>query len=120
MTTKVGTKATVKTTVSTFDPKSKDAKYDVAVPEGFSFDEHKALKKKNFEPDALYYEHRAVQLELKAKKFREKADEAKKYGSRKTQAMAKKTLKLQEKMDELKAQLAAQGIDVESLLKAKA
>lgn len=119
MTTKVGTKA-MKTTVSTFDPKSKDAKYDVAVPEGFSFDEHKALKKKNFETDALYYEHRAVQLELRAKKFREKADESKKYGSRKEQSTAKKVLKLQEKMNELKAQLAAQGIDVESLLKAKA
>lgn len=88
-----------------------------ALPEDFDFATMKGLKKKDFATDAAYYEYRAKELEARAAKFRTQAEEAKKMGTGTERKNAKRLVKLQEKMAELKAQLSAQGVDVESLLK---
>lgn len=86
------------------------------LPGDFDFATMKGLKKKDFATDAAYYEYRAKELEARAAKFRTQAEEAKKMGTSAERKNAKRLVKLREKMDELKAQLAAQGVDVESLL----
>jgi len=91
--------------------------FKAAVPEGYNFKEFKPLKKKDFVDDATYLEYRAAECEAKAVAFKAQAEEARKIGSSKDKQKAKRLIKLQEKMDELKKQLQDQGIDVESLLK---
>jgi len=93
--------------------------YDAAIPKGFNFDTFKALKKKNFKDEALYYEHRAFEMKFKAEKFEAQAEEIRKLGSPSERRKKKQIIKLQSKMDELKEQLSAQGIDVEALLAEK-
>jgi len=87
-----------------------------AVPEGFSFKVNKPLKKRDFSADHLFFSYRAEEMDIKAAAFRAQAEEAKKIGSSADRNRVKRVLKLQEKMDELKAQLTAQGIDVQALL----
>lgn len=103
---------------------SKDEKiypFTEAIPEGFDFKLHKSLKKKDFKEDYLYFEHRAAECEIKAVAYRDEAAEVKKLGSAKARGSAKRLVKMQDKMSELKKQLSEQGIDVEALLaKAKA
>lgn len=88
----------------------------VAVPEGYNFDVNKPLKKKNFVTEDLFYMYRAAEMEHKAAQFRAKAEEAKKLGTGTEKNKAKKLIKMQERIEELKQSLAAQGIDVEKLL----
>jgi len=87
-----------------------------AVPEGFNFKVNKTLKKRDFTADHLFYEHRAAEMNFKATLFTAQAEEAKKIGSSADRNRLKRVIKLQEKMDELKEQLTAQGIDVTKLL----
>ncbi len=87
-----------------------------ALPEGFDFKICKSLKKKDFKEDHLYFEHRAAEFDAKAVAYREEAAEVKKLGSAKDRGKAKRLVKMQEKMSELKEQLTKQGIDVEKLL----
>ena len=87
------------------------------LPTDFDFDTMKGLKKKSFATEAAYYDYRAKEMDHKAAKFRVQAEEAKKTGSGAERNKAKKLVKLQSKMAELKAQLAAQGVDVDALLK---
>ena len=94
--------------------------YDVALPEGFDFKVHKILKKKNFTTEALYYEHRVLEMEFKAEKFAALAEECRTMGSAADRRKKKQIVKLNSKMNELKAQLIAQGIDVEALIAAAA
>lgn len=91
-----------------------------AVPEGFDFATNKPLKKRDFSADHLFYEYRAAEMDFKAAAFRKQAEEAKKLGSAKDRSRAKRLVKLQEKMAELKKQLTEQGVDVEDLLAAAA
>lgn len=90
--------------------------YGVAVPEAFSFKDHKPLRKKNFENEALFYEHKAAEMDYKRGDFLGKAEEARKLGSPKERAKKRQIIKLQEKMSELRKQLEGQGIDVDALL----
>lgn len=120
MTTKITAPKTTITDTTTFEPKVKDKKYSVAMPTGFDWDKNKPMKKRQFTSDAIYYEHRAEQMTYKADAFRAKAKEIAALGSRADQAKAKKMLKLSNKIAELKAELAGQGIDVEELMKAAA
>lgn len=90
--------------------------FSSAVPEGFDFKLHKNLKRKDFKEDYLYYEFRAAECESKAVAFREEAAEVKKLGSAKDRGKAKRLVKMQDKMEELKKQLQGQGVDVEKLL----
>lgn len=88
-----------------------------ALPDDFAFDTMKGLKKKSFATEAAYYDYRAKEMDHKATKFRAQAEEAKNVGSGAERNKAKKLVKLQSKMAELKAQLEAQGVDVNELLK---
>lgn len=102
---------------------SKDDKvypFKVAMPEGFDFATNKPLKKRDYSADYLFYEYRALEMDFKAATFRKQAEEAKKLGSAKDRSRAKRLVKLQEKMDELKKQLTEQGVDVNELLSAAA
>ena len=90
--------------------------YTIVVPEGFTFSVHKPLKKKNFVDEALFYDHKAAEMEFKREKFAAQAEECRKSGSPKQRAAKKRIIKLSEKMNELKKQLAAQGINVAELL----
>ena len=92
---------------------------EVAMPDGFSFAKHTALKKGDFKDEAIYCEHRAEQMNFKAKVWNEKAKEIRELGSPSERKKKKQVIKLSQKMDELKKQLAAQGIDVEALLAAE-
>jgi len=87
-----------------------------AMPEGFNFKVNKGLRKRDFSADHLFFEYRALEMEAKALTFRAQAEEAKKIGSSADRNRLKRVIKLQEKMDELKEQLTAQGIDVTKLL----
>ena len=90
--------------------------FKVPVPEGFDFKAHKALKKRDFEADHMFYSFRAAELEFKALAFHAQAEEAKKLGSAQDRGRAKRLIKCQSKMDELRQQLTAQGVDVDKLL----
>ena len=98
---------------------SKDEKvypFTAAVPEGFDFKTNRSLKKKDFKEDYLYFEHRAEECDFRSVAYREEAAEVKKLGSAKDRGKAKRLVKLQDKMVELKEQLSKQGVDVEKLL----
>jgi hypothetical protein len=92
----------------------------VATPAEFNFVTHKLLKKKDFATDAAFFTFKGDEMRNKATIFDGKAEEAKKMGSSKERAKAKRFLKMRDKMAELKASLEAQGIDVESMLEAVA
>ena len=92
--------------------------FKVAVPEGFDFKLHANLKKKDYISDYLYFEFRAAGAENAVISFKELAEEAKKLGSSKDRAKAKRLVKMTSKLSELKQQLIAAGVDVEALLSA--
>jgi len=87
-----------------------------AMPEGFNFKVNRGLRKRDFTADHLFFEYRALEMDAKAIIFRAQAEEAKKIGSSADRNRLKRVIKLQEKMNELKEQLSAQGIDVDKLL----
>lgn len=87
-----------------------------STPGDFDWKSHKPLKKKDFASDDGFFIYKAEEFEAKAKAFRTQAEEAKKMGSTKDRAKAKRLVKMQEKMAELMKQLQAQGIDTEALL----
>lgn len=125
MTTKINPNKTDKTETKkqhdakTYVAGNDEAKYEVALPEGFDFNEHKLLRRKNFTRDDLYFEHRALHLDHKAGKFRGMAAEAKALGSREDRARAKKLQRMNDQMAELREQLEKSGVDVGALLKIK-
>lgn len=90
--------------------------FSEAVPEGFDFDKHKPLKKRDFKEEYLYYEFRAEDLERKAAKLREQAEESKKLGSGKARQKAKRLVKLKSQIAKLTESLKESGVDVESIL----
>jgi len=92
--------------------------YDVTMPEGFNFKDYKPLKKRNFTTEALYYDHRAEEMAYKMAGFRAQAEECRTMGSAADRRKKKQIVRLNSKMNELKAQLIAQGIDVEALIAA--
>lgn len=94
--------------------------YDVAMPEGFTFVDFKLLKRANFTTEALYFEHRAEEYRYKTNMFDARAVESRTMGSSADRRKKKQIVRLNEKMNELKAQLTEQGIDVEALIAAAA
>lgn len=85
-------------------------------PEDFDSSKHKTLKKTHFKCESIWYFHQADIAEARAKKLREEGEEAKKLGSSKDAAKAKKLLTMLKKSEELKEQLKAAGVNVEELL----
>ena len=100
--------------------KVSETPYDVTMPDGFNFKDYKPLKKKNFKDEALYFEHRAEEMAYKMTAFKAQAEEARTTGSAADRRKKKQIVKLNAKMNELKEQLVAQGIDVEALIAAAA
>jgi len=86
------------------------------VPPDFDPSKHKGLKKKDFAEEATYFEYRAQMAEMAAKAFRVKAEESKAMGSSKDRAAGKRLKKMMVKAKELRAQLVAQGVDVDAFL----
>lgn len=97
---------------------SKDTKVYpfTATPPDFDFGKHAPLKKKDFADEHQFYSHKAEQAESVAKNYRGRAEEAKKMGSGKSRAKAKRLKKMQEQMAVLTAQLKASGMDVDAIL----
>ena len=115
---KVKSKKPVFKLVGSKDPKQYP--FTEVIPKGYDIKVHALLKKRDYASDHLFYEFRAIEMENKAVAFRVLAEEAKKLGSAKDRGRAKRFVKLTEKMDELKQQLLAQGVDVAALLAAAA
>ena len=86
------------------------------VPETYDEKVHRPLRKENFEGDDWYYIHKAEQLEAQAQWNRKQAEDYRKLGGVQDRAKAKRLLDMQSRMAELKAQLAADGVDVEALM----
>jgi hypothetical protein len=87
-----------------------------AWPDDFKSTLHKALKGKDFADECVYLNAKADKFEKLAKKFRADAEESKRLGGIKGNVKAKKLVALQKRMADLKASLAAEGIDVAELL----
>lgn len=85
-------------------------------PPDFDFDKHASLKKRDFATDWQFFTHKTKDLQFRADAWKAKAEEAKKLGSGKEKAKAKKLLKIQAQMKELRAQLEAQNVDVDAIL----
>lgn len=86
------------------------------VPKDWDPQKHKGLRRKDFADDALFFDWRADRLELQAKGYRQQAEEFRKLGSVKDRARAKKLLSMQKRIEDLKQQLAGEGVNVNELL----
>ena len=86
------------------------------IPTDWDHKLHQPLTRKSFEDESLWFTMRAVDCEKRAKFYRDAAEDHKKLGNVKDRAKAKKLVQMQKRFDELKAQLASQGVDVDSLL----
>ena len=84
-------------------------------PEDFDPKKHKPLLKRDFETEAPWLINRAEKLEAQAKAYRDEAEMVKKLGSKQDRAKAKKLIQMRDRMAELRAQLEAEGIDVDAL-----
>lgn len=87
-------------------------------PADFDAKKHKPLRRSDFKNESVFLRQRADQLEAKAKELRAQADVVEKAGSTADVAKAKRISALTKKVEELKLQLKASGIDVEAMLKA--
>lgn len=113
--------------VSTEEPKKRVARVKMVVkepltevPMDFDFSKYRPLKKRDFAEEHMFYEHKAMELEAKAKLYREDAAESKALGSTADRAAARKLVAMTAKLDELRKGLADAGIDVDALLAAAA
>ena len=85
-------------------------------PADYDFAKMKPLGKKDFESDHTFFSYKAADADFRADFYRARAEEAKVLGSSKERAKAKRLVKMQEKIAELRAQLEDQGVDVDALL----
>lgn len=87
-------------------------------PSDFNRKTHKPLTRKNFADEGYYYNLKADEFESKAKKFREAAAGLKLVGNVKDKSSAKKLLKMQQKMAELRAAMLQDdpNLDLDALL----
>jgi hypothetical protein len=86
------------------------------IPDDFNPKDHLPLRRRDFVDEATWFEMKADEFAAKATSFRTQASNYRKLGSLKDRARAKKLVAMQARMDELKTQLAAQGINVDELL----
>jgi hypothetical protein len=77
-------------------------------PSDFDATKHRKLRRSDFSNEAVFLEHKADELEARAKMFRAEAETARKLGSAEDRARAKRLKTMLEKMEELKAQLSEQ------------
>lgn len=96
-----------------------DGKF-TAVPTDWDAKKHQPLKRKTFADDSQWLELRAQDYDRRAAALRKQAVEGKKLGNVKDKAKAKKLLGMQKRMEDLRKQLEADGIDVAALLGAQA
>ncbi len=88
------------------------------IPANFDVSKHKAPTVDAWASDVLFFRWKAESCDAKAIKYREMADHAEKFGSKKQQTKATRLVKMQETMAELTKQLEAAGVDVPALLAA--
>ena len=86
------------------------------VPENWDPKVHKGILRKHFAEDDVFFDWRASRLEKQAASYRQQAEESRKLGSMKGRVKAKKLLSMQKRIADLKASLAAEGVDVAALL----
>ena len=86
------------------------------VPEDWFRNTHQMLRQKNFANEALYLEWRALEYDRRAIEMRAKAEDSRKMGDSTDRAKAKKFLAMRKKLEELTAQLAADGVDITTLM----
>jgi len=85
------------------------------VPTDWHRNTHQMLRLKNFENEALYCEWRAHEYTVRATEMKQKAEDARKLGDTTDRAKAKKFLAMRKKLEELTAQLKADGMDIDNL-----
>jgi hypothetical protein len=88
--------------------------FDAAVPVGYNWATMKLLHKKDFATNTLFFEYKAAECDVKKAAFLKAAEAAKK--GPKAAGAAKKLVKMQEKMIELRKTLTDQGINVDEML----
>lgn len=86
------------------------------IPADFDRGKHKPFTKDDFECESAYFDWRADELEAKAKQYRRESELIKKGGDKKAVKKAKRLQGMMERMEALKAELAASGIDPDELL----
>ena len=77
---------------------------------------HKPLTRKDFENEAPFLRKTAAELEARAKKLRAEAEDAEKLGSASQRAAAKKLRAMFDKLNDLRAELEKDGVDVGSIM----
>ena len=87
------------------------------MPEGFSFEAYKPIKKKFFSHDKFYYGHRVRYHEYMVVAETERRDFAAKFGNKAQQRAIERLMKLQAKQEALFAEL---GMSEEEIADAKA
>lgn len=88
-----------------------------AIPEDFDAKIHEPLKAGDFEDEAVYLDFRAAQCEKQAATFRTQEGKIRALGNAADKQKATKLVKMRERMEALKAQLKAEGVDVEALMR---
>lgn len=86
------------------------------LPKDFEFSKHRVIKKTQWQNDAMFFDHLADKCEGEMNGNRTKAEECRKLGSAAERGRAKRLLKMQGKIDELKEELTRKGVDVDALL----
>lgn len=89
-------------------------------PADFDPKAHKPLRRGDFENESVFLIHRADEFEARAKAYRTEAEAVSKLGSAQDRAKTKRLAAMQKKIEDLKKQLADQGVDVEAMMAAMA
>lgn len=84
----------------------------IAPPTDYNHKKHARMTKKDFAKEDIYMDFCALQFENKAKRLREQAEKIRTLGTGASAQKLKTVLKLQEKLAELMATLAAEGISL--------
>lgn len=86
------------------------------IPEDFDVKQYQALKRAFFKEEWMFFEFKAQQFDAKAAEYRQEAEESKALGNSEDRAKRKKALAYAKKLEALKAELSADGVDVDALL----
>lgn len=86
-------------------------------PSDFDPKQHVPLLRTDFENEAPWLIARAERFERAAKRMREEAELAVKFGNKEIRAQARKFKRVSEQMNKIAADLAAQGIDPTAFMK---
>lgn len=89
------------------------------LPQAYDPSQHKSPRAKDFADGADYYEFRAMQAELEAEELKARADkdrnraaDLRKYGDPATRKSVDALRKQMQRLEDLKSQLAKDGVDV--------